>query len=197
AFYSALRDRPEAGSLTQAIGTRSSHYLTSHVQRFTLDEEGVLLLCSDGLSDNQQIEKAWANYIGLITKGIISLQSAVDSWIELANQKNGHDNVAVTLMHVKPFFDKVYSAMPEPPTEEVPSTEDDLTDASKALLYGEEAAAAAAPPITTEGAPKAVIPRWWVITVASGILFFAGLVGWWVAGQLAPLPADNEIESVE
>ncbi|MEM6520325.1 MAG: protein phosphatase 2C domain-containing protein [Cyanobacteria bacterium P01_C01_bin.70] len=197
AFYTALRDRPEAGSLTQAIGTRSSHYLTPHVQRFTLDEEGVLLLCSDGLSDNQQIEKAWANYIGLITKGIISLQSAVDSWIELANQKNGHDNVAVTLMHVKPFFDKVYSAMPEPPTEEVPSTDDDLTDASKALLYGEEAAASAAPPITTEGAPKAVIPRWWVITVASGILFFAGLVGWWVAGQLAPLPADNEIESVE
>ena len=196
AFYSALRERPEASSLTQAIGTRSSHYLTPHVQRLTLDEEGVLLLCSDGLSDNHQVEKAWANYIGLITKGIISLQAAVDSWIELANQKNGHDNVAVTLMHVKPFFDKVYSAMPETADEPEAPGEDELTDASKALLYGEEDAAAPTP-ATSEGAPKAMIPRWWIITVAAGILFFAGLIGWWVAGQLAPNPVENEIESVE
>ncbi|NER83394.1 MAG: serine/threonine protein phosphatase, partial [Leptolyngbya sp. SIO1D8] len=47
-FYTALRDRPDAGALTQALGTRSSSHLTPHVQRFMLDEAGVLLLCSDG-----------------------------------------------------------------------------------------------------------------------------------------------------
>jgi len=197
AFYSALRDRPAAGSLTQAIGTRNSHYLTPHVQRLILDEEGVLLLCSDGLSDHSQIENAWANYIGLITKDIIALQSAVDSWIELANQKNGHDNVAVVLMHAKPLTDQAFGATPEAPADDAaPVADDDLTDASKALLYGEEDAEA-----TTDTADTVVkvgvVPRWWVITIATGILFFAGVLGWWVAGQLASGPADSEIESVE
>ena len=52
-----------------------------------LDETGILLLCSDGLSDNYRIEDAWANYIGLIVKDIVTLDAAVASWIELANQK--------------------------------------------------------------------------------------------------------------
>lgn len=197
AFYSALRDRPEASSLTQAIGTRGSSYLTPHIQRFTIDEEGVLLLCSDGLSDNRQIETAWANYIGLIIKDIISLPSAVDSWIELANQKNGHDNVSVVLMQAKPFLDTAYgAASPEPTAEPEEAAETDLTDASKALLYGEEEATDPEP-VSTEGAPKPTVPRWWILTIALGILFFAGLAGWWAAGQLTPIPTENEIESIE
>ncbi|NEQ43210.1 MAG: serine/threonine-protein phosphatase [Leptolyngbya sp. SIOISBB] len=198
AFYSALRDRPETSSLTQAIGTRHSQHLTPYVQRLTVDEEGVLLLCSDGLSDNYQVENAWANYIGLITKDIISLQSAVDSWVELANQKNGHDNVAVALMHVKPLHGDAFGAPPEMPTEAETTTEEDLTDASKALLYGEEeAGTAVGDGANMSGAPKALVPRWWLITISLGILFFAGVFGWWVAGQLATPPAESEIESVE
>ena len=199
AFYSDLRDRPEASSLTQAIGTRPSHYLTPHVQRLTVDEEGGLLLCTDGLSDHYQVENAWANYIGLITKDIISLQSAVDSWVELANQKNGHDNVAVALMHVKPLLQNAFGAPPETPdAADDTATEADLTDASKALLYGEEAAVPSADdPANSSGAPKAVVPHWWLAIVAFGILFFAGLFGWWIAGQLSAPPAEGEIESVE
>lgn len=196
ALYSALRDRPEASSLTQAIGTRHSHYLTPHVQRLLLDEEGVLLLCTDGLSDQGQIEQAWANYIGLITKDIISLQSAVDSWIELANQKNGHDNVAVVLMHAKPLTNQAYGATPEAPADTETDAEADLTDASKALLYGEEDAETDATD-ATEKITKVGVPRWWIVTVATGILFFAGLLGWWVAGQIATPPVEREIESVE
>ena len=157
----------------------------------------MLLLCSDGLSDHSQIENAWANYIGLITKDIIALQSAVDSWIELANQKNGHDNVAVVLMHAKPLTDQAFGATPEAPADDAaPAADDDLTDASKALLYGEEDAEAATDTADTV-IKVGVVPRWWVITIATGILFFAGVLGWWVAGQLASGPADSEIESVE
>ena len=199
AFYSAMRDRPAASSLTQAIGTRDNRSLTPHVQRFTLDEEGVLLLCSDGLSDNQQIESAWANYIGLIVKDIISLSSAVDAWIELANQKNGHDNVSVVLMQAKPLLDTAYGAVPTSATDETEDVNDsNLTDASKALLYGEEEHTDPdETPDSAEVAPKGTIPRWWIAMVATGILFFAGLAGWWVAGQLTPNPTENDVESLQ
>ncbi|MEM9896223.1 MAG: PP2C family serine/threonine-protein phosphatase, partial [Bacteroidota bacterium] len=79
--------RTDAGALTQALGTREADQLTPHIQRFLLDETGVLLLCSDGLSDNQRVETSWANYIGLIVKNIVPLNEAVESWVELANQK--------------------------------------------------------------------------------------------------------------
>lgn len=141
-LLSAAQQREDAGSLTQAMGTREADTLKPHVQRFILDEEGVLMLCSDGLSDHRRVEESWANYIGLIIKNIVSLDSAVDSWIELANQKNGHDNVAVVLMHCQ----VTSSEAPPKPTSVVdpgrlvtqqdnPQTE--LTEASKALLYGE------------------------------------------------------------
>ncbi|HEY9761835.1 MAG TPA: protein phosphatase 2C domain-containing protein, partial [Trichocoleus sp.] len=91
-LLSIAQERPDATALTQAVGTRNADYLHPHIQRFIIDETGVLLLCSDGLSDNGRVEDAWANYIGLIVKEIVSLESAVASWIELANQKNGHDN---------------------------------------------------------------------------------------------------------
>ncbi|MBE7380501.1 MAG: protein phosphatase 2C domain-containing protein [Leptolyngbya sp. SIO1E4] len=197
-FYTALRDRPDAGALTQALGTRSSQHLTPHVQRFALDEAGVLLLCSDGLSDHQRVETAWASYIGLITKDIISLQSAVDSWIELANQKNGHDNVSVVLMQAKSFSGKVYEAPTEaaaPPEDTAPQSE--LTDASKVLLYGEgdeEVDSPAPAPEPVETPQVATIPRWWVASVAVVIVLLAGFVGWWIAGQLTPSAPDPEAD---
>ncbi|NJM99214.1 MAG: serine/threonine-protein phosphatase [Phormidesmis sp. RL_2_1] len=99
-FYATAWQHPEASSLTQAVGVREYEQLRPHTQRFLFDTTGVLLLCSDGLSDNRQVEASWANYIGLIVKKVVPLEAAVDSWVELANQKNGHDNVAVVLMSV-------------------------------------------------------------------------------------------------
>ncbi|MGD1866194.1 MAG: PP2C family protein-serine/threonine phosphatase [Phormidesmis sp.] len=99
-FYASASQRPDAHALSQAVGVREYEHLKPHTQRFLFDSSGVLLLCSDGLSDNHQVEASWANYVGLIVKRIVPLDAAVDSWIELANQKNGHDNVAVVLMNV-------------------------------------------------------------------------------------------------
>ncbi|MBF2037365.1 MAG: serine/threonine-protein phosphatase [Leptolyngbyaceae cyanobacterium T60_A2020_046] len=199
-FYSALRDRPEAGALTQAIGTRSGDYLAPHVQRFVIDEEGILLLCSDGLSDNQRIEGAWGNYIGLITKDIISLDAAVASWVELANQKNGHDNVAVVLMHCRPLGEAAYpsgAAAPEAaPNTDTPDTPDtELTEASRALLYDDPEVGDPARETTTQSAnaTPVTVPIWWVAIVASAILLAAGFIGWWGAGRLAP-PAEPPAE---
>lgn len=98
-FYATARDRHDANALTQAVGLRGDQ-LQPHTQRFLFDSSGVLLLCSDGLSDNLQVESSWANYIGLIVKKIVPLEASAESWVELANQNNGHDNVAVALMSV-------------------------------------------------------------------------------------------------
>ncbi|MGB3786555.1 MAG: PP2C family serine/threonine-protein phosphatase [Phormidesmis sp.] len=98
-FYTDALQRPDAHALSQAVGMREYEQLKLHTQRFLFESSGVLLLCSDGLSDNNQVETSWPDYIGLIMKQIVPLDAAVDSWIELANQRNGHDNVAVVLMN--------------------------------------------------------------------------------------------------
>jgi len=99
-FAASARQRPDADSLTQALGVLEYEQLRPHTQRFLFESSGVLMLCSDGLSDNRQVEASWTNYVGLVMKQIVPLETAVDAWIELANQKNGHDNVAVVLMNV-------------------------------------------------------------------------------------------------
>lgn len=200
-FYAALVQRPEAGALTQAIGTRDAQHLSPHIQRFVIDEEGILLLCSDGLSDQGRIDEAWANYIGLITKDIITLESAVASWIELANQKNGHDNVAVVLMQCKLLLQQTYAADSSAAAETPEPVSDDLTDASRALLYGEED-----PALPTQDASPAVsrteasFPAHWLGLIAAAILLLAGLLGWWGAGRLTappPAPPPAPPESIE
>ena len=99
-FYATASQRPHANALSQAVGVREFERLMPHTQRFLFTTSGALLLCSDGLSDNHQVELSWQNYIGLTVNKIVPLDAAVESWIELANQKNGHDNVAVALMSV-------------------------------------------------------------------------------------------------
>ncbi len=165
-FYATAIQRRDATALSQAVGVREFEQLKPHTQRFLFTTSGVLLLCSDGLSDNQQVEASWANYVGLIVKKIVSLEAAVDSWIELANQKNGHDNVAVALMSVDmpneaellPIGATSGSqgaagesnalarsvALPVPPgrtaqrDDQAAQTTDQMTAASRALLYGED-----------------------------------------------------------
>lgn len=91
--------RLDAGALTQALGTRDSQYLHPVVRRFILEEDGVLLLCSDGLSDHNLVEQSWMNYAELILREKISLESAIQSWLELANDRNGHDNSSIVLTY--------------------------------------------------------------------------------------------------
>ena len=153
-FYATAMQRPNANALSQAVGLRSYDQLRPHTQRFLFDTSGVLMLCSDGLSDNYQVEASWANYVGLIVKKIVPLDAAVESWVELANQRNGHDNVAVTLMSVDMSEDGAipeeidrsasqFEGLPPQPGDAagLPGQEsrqpEQMTAASRALLYGE------------------------------------------------------------
>jgi protein phosphatase len=135
-LYREALQRPDAGALTQAIGTRDAEFLRPTVQRFILEEDGVLLLCSDGLSDNELVEQAWAEYTDATLKGKYSLDLAVKNWISLANQKNGHDNTSVVILRCN------VSSAPEPalPNSDTSRTESEWSPASRALLEDEPSA---------------------------------------------------------
>ena len=96
-LYRPALESIDATALTQALGTKDGELLNIVIQRFILEEDGVLLLCSDGLSDNNWIEKSWQDYVIPVLAGKISVEDAVSNWINLANEKNGHDNTSVVM----------------------------------------------------------------------------------------------------
>ncbi len=98
-LYRKALQRPDAGALTQAVGTKDAELLRPTVQRFIMEEDGLLLLCSDGLSDNHWLEELCPDFPRDVFSGKLSLESAVQYLIDLANQKNGHDNTSVVLTY--------------------------------------------------------------------------------------------------
>ncbi len=140
--------RPDAGGLTQALGTRDAEFLHPTIQRFVVEEDGLLLLCSDGLSDNGWVEHAWRDYAAPVLEGKLALADAVRGWIDLANLKNGHDNTSVVITHYRTSNAYPLVLMPKPGA--VSSLEVEFSEASRALM-ATETAPAAAPPSTTKG----------------------------------------------
>lgn len=129
---------PEAGALTQALGTRDAEYLRPNIQRFIIEEDGLLLLCSDGLSDNNLVEQYWRECGPAVVNNEISLEAATEFFIKLANNKNGHDNTSVVLTYFRISPEPLVLFEPTPvASKELTLPEMQLTDASKALLYGE------------------------------------------------------------
>ncbi len=127
-------------ALTQALGTKEGEFLHPQVRRFILEEDGILLLCSDGLSDNNLVENYWRDYALPVLTGEVSPQEAADSWINLANQRNGHDNISIVITHCRVIPD--YSAIVTPKASEIevlhevetPQTQQELAESSQALL---------------------------------------------------------------
>lgn len=167
-LYREALQRPDAGALTQAIGTRDAEFLRPTVQRFMLEEDGVLLLCSDGLSDHGRVEQAWAEQTDAILKGKHSLELAAKNWLDLANQKNGHDNTSVVMLRCN-----VSSAMPEPSLPRPNRTESEWSPASKALLQAEPAAASH--PTGLNATSTKARPRALVIGAGLALLLLGGI----------------------
>jgi protein phosphatase len=168
-FYQEAIRRADAGALTQALGTRHADTLKITVQRFIIEENGLLLLCSDGLSDHGRVEQAWEQSTRQVLKGKLSLEDAVQAWVELANEQNGYDNTSVVILDCRvsstvelpEFAEPVEPAEFAEPAEFVKSAEtveefepsaeaapladtnfnSDLTESSRALLYDEYDAA--------------------------------------------------------
>ena len=99
--YPQALQQPSAGSLVQALGMGNATNLYPTVQRFILDEDCVFLLCSDGLSDNDQVENHWEKVILPLLDGRTDLSSVSQQWVNIANSYNGYDNATVGLIHCK------------------------------------------------------------------------------------------------
>lgn len=168
--------RPDAGALNQALGTRDSEFLHPAIQRFILEEDGVLLLCSDGLSDNGRVEASWAEIMTEVFRGKSSLETAAKAWIDLANQKNGHDNVSLVLL-------QCHTSSPAPelalPQMEQPGS--DWTESARALLHDDESATGApsAEPITSQRSlSKSLSKLLWILLVTALVLVGGGYAIW-------------------
>lgn len=100
--YALYRDAltfPSSGALIQALGMNASTRLYPTLDRVVLDEDCLFLLCSDGLSDYDRVEQYWRSEIAPILTGEKDIATVCDRLIDLANEKNGHDNVTVALIH--------------------------------------------------------------------------------------------------
>jgi protein phosphatase len=93
--------RPDAYQLTQALGPRDENFINPDVEFLELNEDLLLMLCSDGLTDNDLLETNWSTHVEPLLSSQSNLEQGVGQLIELANQQNGHDNITAILIRAK------------------------------------------------------------------------------------------------
>ncbi|MEL7141563.1 MAG: serine/threonine phosphatase [Cyanobacteria bacterium J06573_11] len=100
--------RPDAYQLTQALGPRDSEDLAPSVSYLNFSEDALLLLCSDGLSDNDLVEDYLDSHIDPLLRGQKDLATGVNDLIALGNEVNGHDNITAiaVCLRVSPDLEK-------------------------------------------------------------------------------------------
>ncbi|KAB8331224.1 serine/threonine-protein phosphatase [Scytonema tolypothrichoides VB-61278] len=192
-LYRKALQRPDATSLSQGLGTKDGEFLRPVIQQFILEEDGILLLCSDGLSDNDWVEHSWRNYALPVLQGELSLEDAVRQWISLANEKNAQDNISVVLTHCRVSPDPIASLLsalrpvevivPEQQEQEQEQEQQsELAASSQALLD----LLVSEPAITDETQTPAKPQRkkkWWLLLGGLLILLVSGtslgLFAWW------------------
>jgi protein phosphatase len=108
----SAKQRPDATALTQALGTKQGENLRPVVQRLIIEEDGLLLLCSDGLSTGDLVEQSWKNFVLPVLNGEMHIEEAVYAWIKLANQINGHDNISLVLTHCRVSPESIITSTP-------------------------------------------------------------------------------------
>ncbi|BAY12909.1 protein phosphatase 2C domain-containing protein [Calothrix sp. NIES-2098] len=124
AIYREAIEQSGSGSLVQALGMSPSTSLHPTSQRFILDEDAVFLLTSDGLSDFDRVEDYWETEVLPILKAETDVVSVADKLVEIANTKNGHDNVTIALVHCQIKYTEPESSLsaviPESSPTQVP-----------------------------------------------------------------------------
>ncbi|MHC5596725.1 MAG: serine/threonine phosphatase [Nostoc sp.] len=93
--------RPDAYQLTQALGPRDENSVDPDVGFFEINEDTLLLLASDGLSDNDLLETHWQTHLEPLLSSGANLERGVTDLIDLANQHNGHDNITGIIIRAK------------------------------------------------------------------------------------------------
>ncbi|MEM9945118.1 MAG: serine/threonine phosphatase [Cyanobacteria bacterium P01_D01_bin.36] len=103
--------RPDAYQLTQALGPRDSDDLEPSVSYLSFSEDTLLLLCSDGLSDNDLVEDYLDSHVDPLLRGKIELERGLEELVDLANEVNGHDNISAIAISLKVRPDMAQGAL--------------------------------------------------------------------------------------
>jgi len=93
--------RPDAYQLTQALGPRDGNFLKPDVQFLDLCEDTLLILASDGLTDNDLLETHWQSNLEPLFNPQANLDRGVAELIELGNKLNGHDNLTAIIIRAQ------------------------------------------------------------------------------------------------
>lgn len=93
--------RPDAYQLTQALGPRDNNFLKPEVQFLDLCEDTLLILASDGLTDNDLLETHWQKTLEPLFNPQANLDEGVAQLIELGNKRNGHDNITAIIIRAQ------------------------------------------------------------------------------------------------
>ncbi|HEY9690179.1 MAG TPA: PP2C family serine/threonine-protein phosphatase [Coleofasciculaceae cyanobacterium] len=137
--YREALSQPNGGAIAQALGAKEADNLQPHVQRWIVDEDGLLLLCTDGFSDRGWVEQTWRDYgLGMVT-GARSLNETLKAWVAAAVATNGSDNTsaAALLCRLSPLSSGIpdpWTAAPEELALAPATWESEMSEASKALL---------------------------------------------------------------
>jgi protein phosphatase len=81
--------------ITRAIGLKRT--VAIDVGEQMIQEDDRFILCSDGLTDLVKDDEI----LDIVLNNTGELSEACDRLIEQANQRGGHDNITVILVHVK------------------------------------------------------------------------------------------------
>jgi protein phosphatase len=93
--------RPDAYQLTQALGPRSNQEIAPTITYLTVSQDTLLVLCSDGLSDNELLESHVESHLAPLMRTKVNLEDGVADLIDLANDHNGHDNITAIVVRMK------------------------------------------------------------------------------------------------
>jgi serine/threonine protein phosphatase PrpC len=91
--------RSDAHQLTQALGPNLKVEPT--INYFTLSQNTVFLLCSDGLCDNDFVEQHWQDYLLPLSNAEANLSQGVQDLVNFADVANGHDNITALLVRCR------------------------------------------------------------------------------------------------
>jgi protein phosphatase len=154
-----------------------------------IDQDCVFLLCSDGLSDYDRVEQYWDSEIVPLLRGEKNVTAVGESLLQLANQKNGHDNSTIALVYCRvvpaaePVTPLVYAEAKE---RIIPDLNDQDFDHSGDTYPGEEVVTAIPTPppasssVSSRTSPPALtrVSPLVVVAIAVGVLGLLAAIAW-------------------
>lgn len=97
AVYRQARLRPDHMALTEALGTKTGDRLHPVIRRFVFAEDGVLVVCSDGLSDQHFLERHWQTFAPVIIQGHLPPGTMLQTLMNQAIAQQQDDNITAVV----------------------------------------------------------------------------------------------------